>query len=492
MQKSIKAIEVKGAPMKMVSPAIGVPDVVWGVVKNHLVVTLSLPAAEAVINLLNGNGGPTLAADAQFAKVLAKTGGGMACLYADVARFRKTVLPMILAQKVKDADQIAEINKAIGAFGGEAIDAIGFGLRPDGNEFVSQAYVLAPRGKPGILVLADQKPVSSELLATVPADATFAVLLSVNRVKVITELETQLAKFPEAKAKFDEFRKGLEDAIGLNLKTDLAPAIGDGMAIYNSPAAGGFLFTGLTIVAEVRDAAKVRAALPKLEAAMLAQLPKLLKDMKFKDLPKLGGEGMKMDFKTGKFKGYEYRYLSTAGVPMPIAPAWCVTDKYVVFSMFPQTLKAALLKIESGRDGSLLANESLAKQLAGPAKGASALCYVNSQQIVKIVYPVLLPLWQVGCSYAGQVGLQLDVNALPRQDQLVKAIGDSYGAVVPDAEGVLLIGRGAMPLVGAAATVAPALMWLGMSKGRASGPMPMAKPMPMAIPAPAPGPQEGL
>jgi prepilin-type processing-associated H-X9-DG protein len=136
----------------------------------------------------------------------------------------------------------------------------------------------------------------------------------------------------------------------------------------------------------------------------------------------------------------------TKGVPMPVAPAWCLTDKYFVVSLFPQSLKAALLKMEAGKDGSLLAGDSLGAQLAGPAKGASAVFYCNQRQLLRIIYPVALPVWQVGCSMAAKAGISMDVNALPRLDLLLKYVTDSYGAVIPDPEGVLMTNRDATPL----------------------------------------------
>ena len=437
VQKAIVEVDVKGAKLRSLKMGDDAPDLVWGVTKNHLIVAIGQATAGAVVELINGKGGPTLAADPQFAKVAAKTGGGLFCFYADAAKFRKELLPVILGMAVHDADKIAEINKVVSSLGLTSIDALGYSVRTDGKDFVGSCYLLTPNGKPGLLVLADQKPISGDLLAAVPADATFAWVFNINRVQVLDELEKQLAEFPKAKAKFDEFRKSIEDAVGgVNLRTDLAEAMGQGVAIYNSPSAGGFLFTGLTIVAEVKDAAKLRLTLPKIEATLL--------NMANKSAP---ADEAPVAFKSAKFKDYDYRYVVTKGVPMPVAPAWCLTDKYFVVSLFPQSLKAALLKIEAGKDGSLLAGDSLGAQLAGPAKGASAVFYLNQRQLLRIIYPVALPVWQVGCSMAAKAGISMDVNALPRQELLLKYVTDAFSAVIPDPEGVLMTSRDATPLL---------------------------------------------
>ncbi|MDD4892332.1 MAG: hypothetical protein PHU85_20610, partial [Phycisphaerae bacterium] len=448
MQAGIKAVEIGGTSFKSLQPAPGVPMVFWGVVKNHLVVALGQATAEKIVDLIGGKADAkdALAADPQFAKVTGKTGPGLFYLYANVDKFRTQLLPGLLAMAPKDDATMA--NKLIVALGGDAIDALGCATRTDGADWVRQSYVLAPRGKPGLLVLADQKPINANLLAAVPADSTFAVVVNMNRPRILDELEKQLAAFPEAKKQFDDLRKQIEDAIGLNLRTDLAEAIGDGVAIYNSPSAGGFLFTTLTGVCELKDAAKLKAAMPKLEAAIMRLLVSTDASM-----------AEKVTFKADKFKGYDYRYVATTGVPMPFAPAWCLTDKHLVFSLFPQSLKAALLQIEAGKPGSLLANDWLAKHLAGQAKGASAVFYLNQRQLLRIAYPVLLPVWQVVCSMAAKEGVQLDVNALPRLDVLTQYVGDAFGAMVPDADGVLFTGRSATPLpnVGGAALVLPGL-----------------------------------
>lgn len=437
--EAIKPVDVRGVAMKSLQVAPVAPTVFWGVAKNHLVIALGQGPAETVVDLLNGKGGANLLAEPQFAKLIAKTGGGIYYGYLNVSKFRTEVMPGLLAMAGDDGQMIGKIVKALGV---DAIDAIGGALRLDGLEMVQNAYVLTPTGKPGLLVLADQAPIRKEMLSVVPEDATFAFIASVNRVKIIDELEKQLAALPEAKAAYEGIRKKIEDAAGgLNLREDLAAALGDGVAIYNAPSAGGFLFTTLTVVGEVKDAAKLRASLGKIETGVLAAL---------------GSRNVSV--KSEKFKDVEYRYVTTTGLPMPIAPAWCVTDKYVAVSLFPQSLKAAIAQIDAGKKGSLAGNDWVANELAGEAKDASMLCYVNQKQLLRIVYPILLPLWQTGCSMAGSVGIQLDVNALPRLETLLGYTSDSLLAVVPDKEGIMIVQRDpSLPTVGALLMAAPAM-----------------------------------
>ncbi len=432
-QQQIQAVQVGGAALKSIKPDEDGPSILWGAHKRHFLLAISQEAAAKVVAALDG-GGARLSGNPQFAKVLARTGGGLCCFYADVARFRRDLLPSILELNVPDEQDRGQVDKVLHALGLDAIDAVGAAMRADGRDFVRNAYLLT-RTKGGLLMLADQKPVSPDLLSVVPGDATFAMVGNFNRGRLMDELTTQLAAFPEVKAEFDKTRKAMEDAIGMNLRTDLAEAVGDGIAVYNSPSAGGFLFSGLTVVAEVKNADKVRAAMPKLIDAILGQAAQ--SDPEIRE---------QVTVAKGTFKGKTFDYLVFKGLPVPVAPSWCVTDRYLVFSLFPQTMKAGLLQIEAGRAGSLMENQWLSGQLAGPARGACAISYVNERQLTRIIYPALLPLWQMGCAMAAKAGVQLDVNALPRQELLLKYVGDSFGAIVPDPEGILCTGRSSSPL----------------------------------------------
>ncbi|MCG3181810.1 MAG: hypothetical protein BIFFINMI_04233 [Phycisphaerae bacterium] len=429
-----------GSAYKAVQKDADSPSLCWGEHKGHLVLTLGAESAIADMfkRLDGGDAMPSLAGNPQFARAMARVPGSLLAIYADTARFRKDLLPIVLGSAIRNDSKREQINKALDVSGLLAIDAASLGLAPSGRDFVTRVYLQTPQGKPGLLVLADQKPIATDLLMTVPSDATFLLAVSEDRTKVLNEFQKVLAKFPQLQARYDDAVKAVQEKTGLTPR-ELAAAMGDGIAVYNAPSAGGFIFSGLTIVAEVRDAAKVEAGLNKLAAAIAQRVQER-------------SSRTKVEFREGKIGQHAYHYtVVSSRKPFPVSPAWCVTGKYVVISMFPQTLRAALAQIDRGREGSLLANQGFVMRLAADGNGASAIWYLNTHQMIEIAYPVALPLWQVACSMAAKAGMKLDVDALPRQSTLLANFSDSFAAVVPDPEGITFISRGPLPLIDAVA-----------------------------------------
>ena len=54
--------------------------------------------------------------------------------------------------------------------------------------------------------------------------------------------------------------------LGIDLEQDVLKPLGDVWCVYNSPAEGGLLVTGLTGVVQVKDHARLEATLDKLIA----------------------------------------------------------------------------------------------------------------------------------------------------------------------------------------------------------------------------------
>ena len=58
----------------------------------------------------------------------------------------------------------------------------------------------------------------------------------------------------------------MEKELGIDLQEDLLKPLGDVWCVYNSPAEGGLLVTGLTGVVQVKDHDRLEATLNKLIA----------------------------------------------------------------------------------------------------------------------------------------------------------------------------------------------------------------------------------
>ena len=135
--------------------------------------------------------------------------------------------------------------------------------------FVSRS-LLATDGEPtGWLSLLSGQPLTAESLATIPSDASFAVAARIDPNRVLELLFSLAAAFqPEAgpKTPLAEALDHFAGMSGVNLKNDVVASLGDTWCVYNSPADGGLIFTGLTLTATIRDRGKLVPAVDRLNA----------------------------------------------------------------------------------------------------------------------------------------------------------------------------------------------------------------------------------
>ena len=133
--------------------------------------------------------------------------------------------------------------------------------------------LIAIDGQPqGVFQLAAAKPLVAADLSPIPRDATIAAAGRLDANAALELLSTQLKKIggpndgPVGAAVIGENLKAIRENLGIDVQEDLLKPLGDVWCVYNSPAEGGLLVTGLTGVVQVKDHARLEAALDKLIA----------------------------------------------------------------------------------------------------------------------------------------------------------------------------------------------------------------------------------
>ena len=125
-----------------------------------------------------------------------------------------------------------------------------------------------------------------------------------------------------------------EEHLGVQFSEDIFQSLGDTWCIYNSPVDGGLLFTGLTLVVPVRDYDKLVTAHDKLVHLIRQEMgPE----------PPASTSGRRprgVTIKEVTISKQKIYFMNFIGAEFPFAPAWCITDKYLVVSLFPQGIKA--------------------------------------------------------------------------------------------------------------------------------------------------------
>jgi len=317
---------------------------------------------------------------------------------------------------------VGTIAKLVGA---SEIDSVACHTGVEKGQVRSACYLSTSGKLPGILALAAGRKIEASDFAHIPADADLAAAVSLNVPKIYEEIERIAAGTSVgAGERLDEVVKGLEDQLGFSLKKDLFAAFGDVWTLYDSPSEGGLFVTSLVAGLEVRDPAKAKM--------VFERLIKLLND----NLPGRHGNfrrsGIVLDER--KFLDETIYFVSSTGDNVPVAPAFCLTEKHLLAALHPQALKAHLRFMKE--KGPALPDKI---RSALQTDGATiAYATFDAKRFVRIVYAFAPYLAQMACNHLQQEGLPINVFSFPSARAVLPYIGPCSCRVTRMEKGILM------------------------------------------------------
>lgn len=286
-------------------------------------------------------------------------------------------------------------------------DALGLnGLRQvvasgsfDKQDWRWQAFVGTAGARTGLLALLDTPPLEDQTLKLIPKDATYAAAGSLDISRIMQAIRTLVQIDPNAGA---EMAKGLEkvnQTLGLDIEKDLLAGVGDQWAAFGDSATGGDGMLGYIVMNRVKDQAKLKESLGKLQG----KANDALKD----NFPMFG---MEISFRQAKRGDLEINYLAT---PL-VSPSWAIKDGNLYLAMFPQVVAGAAGQM-SKKGPSILDNPqftALRTKLGGQKKINS----IEFHDLLKLApqnYQTWLLVAQIFQGAADLFGAQTPAMALP-------------------------------------------------------------------------------
>jgi hypothetical protein len=328
----------------------------------------------------------------------------------------------------------------------------------EGSGAVTRAQLSIDGAPRGLLGLIDSTPLKAADLAAVPRDATFALAARFNAEKALGRLLELIGQLdPSAQQQFKSELDDLDKQLGFRLTGDVIASLGDTWCIYNSPGEGGLVFTGLTAVVPVKDRQRLIAANEKLLAIARAANA---------EMARLNGDGSRpgrrqsglviSDFKSG---GHTVHFLNFIGDEVPIAPAWCITDRELIVSLFPQMIKARLAR--GARAGSLAELPEVVQLFKGDRQ-PSALFYQDTRSVFRLGYPVLHVFAAFICSQLQQEGVDIDISLLPSMAAIEPHLQPGISALYAGQDGLRWESRQTLPGAGGAPLVLAGVGFFGV------------------------------
>ena len=310
---------------------------------------------------------------------------------------------------------------------------------------------LATTGKPsGLLALLEGSPLKAADLAMVPKDATFAVAAKLDAAKVMKGFVNMVGQIePRGRQEIERDLAEIEKEAGFKIIDDLLASLGDTWVVYNSPSEGGLLITGATAVVSIRD----RDKLQKIHQSVIDRV-KATNAVLARGNP---GHGRRNGVEIAEFDshGQKIYFLNFIGDAVPFAPAWCITDKELIISLFPQMIKARLAR--GGKGESLAELPEVARHFSAD-RGPSALVYQDTRTIFRMVYPLAHMLASVLAGQLQQEQVNIDISLLPSAASIEPHLLPGVTAVYVTDKGIRSESHHTVPVGGAGLVGAAAPM----------------------------------
>jgi prepilin-type processing-associated H-X9-DG protein len=303
--------------------------------------------------------------------------------------------------------------------------------------------LLRTTGPPrGLITSLVQPAVDDAMFKTVPADAMFVLAgrLDLSQTYDQVKSATIAVAGEDGRKAFGDF----EDAaagFGMPVNTLLGP-LGDQWVIYEASSTGGFFFTGLTFVVDVRDPDRLGRTLTALRQLLAGQFQP-------DERPTPGSY---------EVDGVTIQYIDTHHSFNVFSPAWAVADKKLVIALYPQVVEDAVRQFRKEGNKSILDNPQFVTArgmvTGGAGAGAGArtpdgpLFYLSGRQFVRNLYPIALPfLSAVNQLDLIEGGGPPTAELLPSLQRLLLYVGTDAASVRVTPDGILRTKVVANPLL---------------------------------------------
>lgn len=298
----------------------------------------------------------------------------------------------------------------------------------------------------GLLSFAAGRGLTPADFAHVPADAQLVEGLSVNFATVLTAIKELAGKLdPEARKAIDEGLKQWEDETGFSI-AEATAAFGDAWTLHASPAQGGALLNGAVLSLEVRDAARARSVIDKLQSIFSQML-------KHED----GVEGLESHFAEVEFLGRRIVWIESPPHAAEWAPAFCLTDRHLLMALAPQPLKAHLRFLQSKRPGY---DQRLAAAAPSSEGAVLHLSRVDSRSLLQ-TFSSLIPHWGTDIASRLMYGESgFDTSALPSAEAVLPYAMPWSSDLIRRKDGFEFESRGGLTVPGGCGLILQLMYWL--------------------------------
>jgi len=371
----------------------------------------------------------------------------VAVVYVDGERMLKLVDDIVAAERNPQAkEQWPAIREATGLTGFKRLVwTAGF----DQKEWVEYASIEAPSPRTGLLQFLDSKPISDDIVKTIPVTAVMAGAGRFDFTAFLNAIREGGSKVnPEFAQNYGGAMGMLGGMIGVEV-ADLVEPLGDQWSYFVDPTIGGDSAIGVVVVNKLDDAAKADQLFAKAEMGVNRTLQRQLPPT------------MSIQIKQLTRGDVDIHYLAT---PI-VTPAWAIEGDRLYVGLFPQIVASAVAKDRS-KGKSILDNPAYvtAREKLGSTP-AAAISFTDAPKLMPGTYP----MWLVVSRYAGfgdVFGIDSPLMLIPPLNELMPHLTPAAAISWSDEKGWYMRSHSAFP--GSQLLVGDANMSVGTSALMAS------------------------
>lgn len=399
----------------------------------HLMVVAGINAVQSGVAVAVGEA-PDLTTNELWKKYSYDTDGfeATSVTWLDFAALRKVFGGMPVPSQAGPGQTVNDVLKVLGLHN---LNTVAFQYGYKGESLWSETAVDVDGPRTGLLALTDQKSMTVDDVPPLPANTNGFNAMRLDTSDMwdsITSMIRQGAAFgpPQAAAQIDGTLENLPQMIGFDPKADLLDALGDIVCIYADPDQG-FLGTGTGVMVKVDDAEKLQGTLNRV-LAMIEQASR--GQFKVRRSEKHGRE----------LALFEFSGLVQGG-------ALAVDDNWLIIGLMPQTVEAALLRIDGKLDIWKPTREQAVALNAVPQSFTSIT--VGDP---RVSWHALMKLAPIGMSVGQAIlkeeriiprdlELPITVADLPPAELIARPLFPNVSVTTSDADGIHVTARKSLP-----------------------------------------------
>jgi prepilin-type processing-associated H-X9-DG protein len=354
------------------------PEYTWGFVGDWFVFYFGDGAEHFLPTLSAPKAAKPLKESPAFVDCLSKISGeSVLTTYIDVPEGLRLAHALI---KDENDDGLRLIShnwaRILSELGLDNVRALGEKTIIEDGHFVTRTLLRTQNGPPhGLLATLVRPAIDDAMLKVVPPDAFFVAAGRFDLARTYEQLKSSIIAIAgdDGRKSFAELETAAA-AAEVPLNVILGP-LGEQWVLYEAPSTGGFFFTGVTLIVDVKEPQQLARTLGVLKKLIIAQFQP-------DERPVAGSYDV---------DGVTIQYIDVTHSFSFISPAWAVVDRKLVIALYPQVVEDAIRQFKAEK--SILDNAEFTdvrRRVIG-AGSDGPLLYLSGTEFIRSVYPLALP-----------------------------------------------------------------------------------------------------